>query len=79
VQKREGLMMFQQIPCKFCGSTIFLNEDSRLTDVRPNDSSPEVVGWCSNCGTFYTRKVNMPLVDRWEVPHYAKQFVNQVF
>lgn len=71
--------MIQRIPCKFCGNTIFLNEDSRLTDARPNDSSPEVVGWCSQCGTFYTRKVSIPLVDRWEVPEFAKRYIAQVF
>jgi|WetSurSiteA1Bulk_404760.scaffolds.fasta_scaffold07285_5 hypothetical protein len=71
-------MMFQQIPCKFCGHIIFLNEDNRLTDIKRLDD-PDVIGWCSNCGTFYTRKVNTPLADRWEVPHYAKQFVKQVF
>lgn len=71
--------MLQRIPCKFCGNTILLNEDSRLTDVRLGDSSPEVVGWCSNCGAFYTRKVNTPLVDRWDIPEYAKKYIEQVF
>lgn len=70
--------MFQQIPCGFCGSTIMLNEDNRLTDIRQAPENPDTIGWCSNCGTFYTRKVNNPLAAYWVTPAYAKKYVSQV-